>query len=184
MTEARIPLVERKDDLSAEARRAWDEIARSRGRVFGPFTALLQSPEMARRIAHLGAYVRFESALEPVDRELAILATARAMDCRYEWAAHVPLAREAGVRQEAIAAIRERRAPAGLTGEEAEIVAYVTRLLRDHRVDDATFAAARERLGVPRLVELTATAGYYAMLACALNAFAIAPDPGADVLPD
>jgi 4-carboxymuconolactone decarboxylase len=106
------------------------------------------------------------------------------MDCRYEWAAHAPLAREAGVRPEAIAAIRDRSAPAGLTPEEAEIVAYVTRLLRDHRVDDRTFAAARERLGVPRVVELTATAGYYAMLACALNAFAITPDAGADLLPD
>lgn len=184
MTDARIPLVERKDDLSAEARRVWDEIAQSRGRVVGPFTALLQSPELARRVAHLGAYVRFESALRPVQRELAILATARAMDCRYEWAAHVPLARDAGVRPEAIAAIRDRNAPAGLTPEEAEIVAYVTRLLRDHRVDEATFAAARERLGDPSLVELTATAGYYAMLACALNAFAIAPDAGADALPD
>jgi 4-carboxymuconolactone decarboxylase len=184
MTDARIPLVRRQDELAPEARRVWDEIAQSRGKVFGPFTALLQSPELARRVAHLGAYVRFESALQPVQRELAILATARAMDCRYEWAAHAPLARQAGVRPEAIAAIRDRRTPAGLTPEEAEIVGYVTRLLRDHRVDDRTFAAVRERLGVPRVVELTATAGYYAMLACALNAFAIAPDPDADALPD
>jgi 4-carboxymuconolactone decarboxylase len=184
MTDARIPLVDRKDDLSAEARRVWDEIAQSRGRVFGPFTALLQSPELARRVAHLGAYVRFESGLQPVQRELAILATARAMDCRYEWAAHVPLARKAGVRDEAIAAIRDRRAPGGLTPEEAAVVTYVTQLLRDHRVDDGAFAAARERLGVPRLVELTASAGYYAMIACTLNAFALEPDPGADRLPD
>jgi 4-carboxymuconolactone decarboxylase len=185
MTRGRIPLVERKEDLPADNRAVWDQIAESRGHVAGPFAALLHAPEVARRVGHLGAYVRFEStALTGPQRELAILATARAMDCRYEWAAHVPLARDAGVRPEAIAAIRDRSAPAGLTPEEAEIVAYVTRLLRDHRVDEATFAAARERLGDPSLVELTATAGYYAMLACALNAFAIAPDAGADLLPD
>jgi 4-carboxymuconolactone decarboxylase len=185
MTRTRIPFVERREDLAAEHRGVWDQIAESRGHVAGPFAALLRSPELARRVAHLGAYVRFESsALTPTQRELAILATARAMDCRYEWAAHVPLARKAGVRDEAIAAIGERRAPAGLTPDEAAIVTYVTQLLLDHRVDDAAFAAARERLGDPRLVELTASAGYYAMIACTLNGFAVAPDPGADLLPD
>ena len=185
MSRGRIPLVERREALPAEHREVWDQIAESRGHVAGPFAALLHAPEMARRVAHLGAYVRFEStALGPVQRELAILATARAMDCRYEWAAHVPLARKAGVRDEAIAAIRDRRAPAGLTPDEAVIVTYVTQLLQSHRVDETAFAAARERLGIPGLVELTASTGYYAMLACTLNGFTVEPDPGADRLPD
>jgi 4-carboxymuconolactone decarboxylase len=180
----RIPLLARKEDVAGEQRAVWEQIAESRGHVAGPFAALLHAPEVARRVAHVGAYVRFESALAPPQRELAILATARAMDCRYEWAAHVPLARKAGVRDDAIAAIRDRRAPAGLTPDEAVIVTYVTQLLRDHRVDDAAFTAARDRLGVPQLVELTASAGYYAMLACTLNGFAVEPDPGTDRLPD
>jgi 4-carboxymuconolactone decarboxylase len=185
MTSGRIPLVDRREALPAEHRAAWDQIVESRGHVAGPFAALLHAPEIARRVADVGAYVRFEAcALTGVQRELAILATARAMDCRYEWAAHGPLARKAGVRDEAIAAIRDRRAPAGLTPDEAAIVTYVTQLLRNHRVEDGTFAAARERLGVPGLVELTATAGYYAMLACTLNGFAVEPDPGTDRLPD
>jgi len=183
MTPARIPLVETKSDLPAEHHAVWDLITQSRGRVAGPFAALLQSPEVARRIAHLGEYIRFESALSPVHRELAVLATARAMDCQYEWAAHAPLARKAGARSEAMAAIGDRKAPAGLTEDEAGIVAYVTQLLRDRRVDDHTFAAARARFGVQALVELTATAGYYSMIACTLNAFAIEPEPGADLLP-
>jgi 4-carboxymuconolactone decarboxylase len=183
MAEPRIPLVAAKADLPAEHHAVWDLITQSRGRVAGPFAALLQSPEVARRIAHLGEYVRFESALSPVHRELVVLVTARAMDCRYEWAAHAPLARKAGARSEAIAAIREGKAPAGLAPDEAEIFAYVAQLLRERRVDDATFAAARARFGVQALVELTATVGYYAMIACTLNAFAIEPEPGADLLP-
>jgi 4-carboxymuconolactone decarboxylase len=132
MTSGRIPLVERREALPADQRAAWDQIVESRGHVAGPFAALLHTPEIARRVAHVGAYVRFESsALTGPQRELAILATARAMDCRYEWAAHAPLARKAGVRDEAIAAIRDRRAPAGLTPDEAAIVTYVTQLLRD-----------------------------------------------------
>jgi len=41
-----------------------------------PFTFLLHSPEVARRVAHLGAYLRFETNLSPVERELAICTTA------------------------------------------------------------------------------------------------------------
>ena len=177
---ARVPLITQKDELPSEYHAAFDLITQSRGQVAGPFSVLLHSPEVAKRIAHLGTYVRFESALSGEQRELAILATARAMDCRYEWAAHVPLAKKAGV----IAAIRDKRAPAGLTPAETEIVQYATALLRGHRVSDAVYEALRARFGTQALVELTATAGYYAMIACALNAFAVEPEPGSDVLPD
>jgi 4-carboxymuconolactone decarboxylase len=176
-------MIERKADLAPADQAVWDLIAEKRGRVLGPFPVLLHSPEVAHRTAHLGAYLRFESQLPPVLRELAILAVAREMDCRFEWAAHVRLAREAGVREEAIGAVRERRAPAGLTPEEAEPVLYVIQLVRSHRVDEALFSALRERLGVGGLVELTTTVGYYGMIAGVLNAFEVLPAAGEDALP-
>jgi 4-carboxymuconolactone decarboxylase len=43
-------------------------------------------------------------------------------------------------------------------------------------------AVLRARLGVPGVVELTATIGYYAMLACTLNAFDVQPDAGQEDL--
>ena len=150
----------------------------------GPFTVLLHSPEVAGRIAHLGAYVRFESQLDPALSELAIITAAREMDCRYAWGAHVAQAKRAGVREEAIAAIRSHQAPAGLTPEEAQVVTFVQQTLRAHRVDQTTFQAMRDRLGLPGLVELTATIGYYGLLACSLNTFEVEPNPGADLLPD
>ncbi len=180
---ARIERIQKRDDLAAEHRPVWDAIAESRGHIVGPFTVLLHSPELAKRAAHLGAFVRFESALPQDVRELVIISVARAMDCRFEWAAHSALAKKAGVREEAIAAIRNRRAPEGLTKDEAAIVTYVTTLLREHRSDEATFEAVRARFGVKGTVELTATASYYTMIACVLNGFDVQPDPGADVLP-
>ena len=105
------------------------------------------------------------------------------MDCRYEWAAHVPLAKKAGVRAEAIAAIRARQVHGSLTPAEAEIVAYAAGLLGAHRVEGGLFEGLRKRLGPGGMVELTATVGYYAMIACTLNAFDVQPDPGADLLP-
>ncbi len=183
MPEARVPLISKRDDVAPEHHAAFDAIAETRGRVAGPFAVLFHSPEVAKRAAHLGAYIRFESSLAGAERELAILATARAMDCRYEWAAHVPLAEKAGVRLDAITAIRGRQAPAGLTPAEAEIVAYATELLGGHRVGGGLFEGLRKRLGARGMVELTATVGYYAMIASTLNAFEVEPEPGADHLP-
>jgi 4-carboxymuconolactone decarboxylase len=178
----RIGTIRDRAQLPAARQAVWDRIATSRGHVAGPFTALLHSPEVAARTADLGAYLRFSSRLDERDRELAVLAVAREMDCRFEWAAHVPLARKAGVRETAISAIRDR-SPAGLDRDEATIVTYAHQLLAAHRADEATFTALLGRLGEQSLVELTAMIGYYAMIACTLNAFEIAPDQAAEPLP-
>jgi 4-carboxymuconolactone decarboxylase len=50
-------------------------------------------------------------------------------------------------------------------------------------VSDATFKAAKEKFGVQGVTELTATFGYYSMLAAALNAFEVEPAPDAPRLP-
>jgi len=180
---ARIPLIEREADVPVGGEAAWAAISQSRGRVAGPFCALLHSPELARRAADVGAFIRFESVLPGDVRELVILSVARAMDCHFEWAAHAPLASKAGVADATIAAIREGRAPQGLAPAEADIHRYVTQLLRDRRVEEATFRAAEQRFGVRGLVELNTTAAYYAMIACTLNAFEVEPAAEADRLP-
>ena len=179
---ARIPLIARADELAPAHRDVWMRIAKSRGRVVGPFAALLHSPVLADRTAELGAHIRFDSALSAADRELVILSVARVFDCHFEWAYHVREARKAGVSAQTIAAIRERKAPDGLTEDEAEIVRYVSQLLVTHRTDDETVGALRARLGLQGVVELTATIGYYAMLACTLNAFDVRPEAGEEEL--
>ena len=175
---ARLSQIER-EDLPAEQQHIFDEIAGSRGAVRGPFAMLLHSPEVAGRIAHTGAYIRFETTLQDDLREVAIPTTARFWDCQYEWTAHQRIAEsEAGTRPEAIAAIRDRQAPTGLTSDEAIVFNFVSELLNKHRVSDSTFKVANDRFGDKATVDLTATAGYYSMIAGTLNAFAVEPDIG------
>jgi 4-carboxymuconolactone decarboxylase len=159
---ARIPLIENKNDLSSEFHPLYDAIAQTRGRVQGPFAALLHSPPVAERTAHLGTYIRFESALDRKVVELTALATARELECKHEWAAHVAHAQRAGISLETIRAIHERRPPDVLASEEAELVRYVRELVHSHRVSEPTFQALQSRLGIKGFVELTATIGYYA----------------------
>jgi 4-carboxymuconolactone decarboxylase len=181
---ARLPELTTKETLPPEAHEAFDSIAESRGRVGGPFAMMMHSPEVAARTAHLGAYLRFDSTLADGDRELAIITAAREADCAYEWGSHVRLAREVGVREEAINVVGALKATDELTADEALIVNYGRELLAAHHVSDATFAAARERFGEQGVIELTALLGYYTMVACTLNATTVEPTAGMAALPD
>jgi len=177
---ARISTIQKKEDLAPKHQPIYDSIVASRGVVGGPFLGLLHSPELAQRTAHLGSYVRFESSLDHKLIELAALATARELECKHEWIAHVNHAQKAGIPIETIRAIHQKKGPEHFSSEDAQIISYVQELLRTHRASEATFQALYGRLGEKGLVELTATIGYYSMVACTLNAFDLVTATGAE----
>ena len=179
----RIPYITDREDVPEGQRHHYDSIDESRDGVRGPFCVLLNSPEVAGRAGHLGAYIRYESELPGPERELTIITTAREFDCAYEWAAHEPIARAEGVREEAIEVVATRASADELADAEQTVVRYARELLRDHEVSDATYEAARDRFGDRGVTELTATVGYYSMLACVLNAFEVRPGEDAPALP-
>lgn len=172
---SRVPYVTAKDQLPDECREQYEHIAATRGHVRGPFSVLMNSPELATRIADVGTYVRFEGALPGTVRELAIITTARELDCAYEWAIHEPLAREEGVSDETIDIVATRDPTTPLSKDEALVVRYGRTLFRENEIPDELFRSAKARFGVDGITELTATFGYYSMLACVLNAFAVVP---------
>ena len=175
----RITEITSRDQITEQHRDAWDEIVASRGAVSGPFKILLHSPELAKRVAHVGTYVRFESRLDPRLRELATLVAARLLECDYEASAHETQMRKAGTPEDVLTAIRERRFQ-DLPVEDRWVGSFVEQALMRHRVDADTLAIAEQQLGVSGLVELTGTIGYYSLLAVTLNTFevpAAAPAP-------
>ncbi|MBI4234278.1 MAG: carboxymuconolactone decarboxylase family protein [Chloroflexi bacterium] len=174
---ARLPYVERHM-LPPEQRPTFDFISQSRGGVHNVFRVLLNGPEAASGVARLGAYARFQTKLPPRLKELAVLTAAREAGCQYEWVQHQPMARQVGLGEEVIAAIRDRRAPQGLSPEDALPVRYALELLRDHRVKPETFQALHRQLGNEGMVELTVTIGYYTLLAMTLVAFEVELESG------
>jgi len=136
----------------------------------------MNSPEVATRIADVGTHVRFEGTLPGPVRELAIIiTTARELDCAYEWAIHEPLAREEGslTTRSRSSPLESRRIPFRRSTRSSS--ATVARCSAKTRSRSRSFGR-RDRLGVEGITELTVTFGYYSMLACVLNAFAV--DPG------
>jgi 4-carboxymuconolactone decarboxylase len=174
---ARIPYVTR-EQLKPEDQKYFDEIVGSRGGIRGPYGVLLHSPDLAARVANTGAYVRFNFDVPESLKEVVILTTAREIKSQYEFTAHARLAREAKVSEDTIRAIADGTAPKGLSGDEELVVKYTQELLRNHKLSDATFNAAKNRFGVQKTVELTALIGHYLLVGQVLAAFDVELAPG------
>ena len=80
------------------------------------------------------------------------------LDAQYSEVAHAVLgAARRAFATRVIAAIRERRAPAGLHAGRGAGVRLRQRPAARHRVSDEAFAALQKRFGLRGLVDLTAT---------------------------
>jgi 4-carboxymuconolactone decarboxylase len=178
---ARLPSITSREQVPAKDQAVFDSIVASRGAVQGPFTMFLHSPEVAERVAHLGAYVRFEGSLDMRVRVLAAMTVAREFEAVYVWGAQTGGARRLGVPEATITAIRENHSR-GIPAEDAEIVEFTRQLLRKHRVDDATFRSMQKRFGNDELIQLTTAIGYYSLLAMTVNAAELEAAPEAEVL--
>jgi 4-carboxymuconolactone decarboxylase len=158
------------EELTAEQRVAVAELVASRrGGVIGPFIPALRSPELTRRLQRLGEYLRYDAALPPKLREMAILLTAHEWRQGFEWHVHAPIALQAGLGADLIAAIADGRTPSSMDRGESLVHEFFSQLNRDHAVDDPTYEAAVGEFGEKGVVDLIAVIGYYATLAMLMN---------------
>ena len=168
-----------RDQLPLDERRFHDAVkAIRRHPISGPFIVLMNSsPDLATRFAHLGHYFhargQADEAILPMRvRTFMAAIGSRTLNAAYEWSAWITWALDAGVPQETVDAIRERRPLTALTDEDVLVLDFCSQLVSgNHRVSDAVFDRARAHFGVQQLVELVGTLGYFAMIAYPLNAF-------------
>jgi 4-carboxymuconolactone decarboxylase len=170
--------------LSPRQQEISDRITARRGGTRGPFLVWLRSPELCQKVEALGAYCRFESALDPRIRELSLLIAARCFDAQYSWNAHVGKAAELGVPPEALTDLAEGKEPRFGRPDEEIAYRFGTEILRDHFVSDETFAAALGEFGEAGLVDLIGSFGNYSMLAMLLNACQVDLQPVPPPFPD
>src|SRR6266446_5945903 len=178
---ARLTPITSKDQVAAKDHTIVDAIVGSRGALQGPFSMFLHCPELAGRLAHLGAFVRFEGSLDMRVRVLAAMTVARELEAVYVWGAQTGGARRQDVPESTITAIRENHSR-GVPAEDAQIIDFTRALLRKHRADDAMFKAMQARFGNDQLIQLTTAIGYYSLLAMTVNACELEPATGAEVL--
>jgi 4-carboxymuconolactone decarboxylase len=179
----RVTPVSDKSEVAPEHQHVVDGVLEVFGAIRGPHSILLHTPQLDEHALALGNFFRYSSVVKSPEKELAIITAAREKDCLYVWAAQVAAGRRGGLREAAIAVVRDRGETAGLETDEVAIIDYVRQLFRANRVDQPAFKALKDRYGVTWLIELTTVVGYYGMLAGVVNAFELPPPEGGDVLP-
>ena len=176
---ARIDDVKR-EDLSPRQQQLHDEFLRARPHktLGGPFGVLIHTPDIAEPADRLVNYFRANPKLDRRLIELIILLAVRDATAQYAWSVHEPHAREHGLTQDTIDAIRARRRPDFKRDDERLIYDFVTELLATKTVSGETFERAKAAFGQDGVIEATACAGLYGMVGFILNVFDVPPRPG------
>jgi len=158
------------DRLTDAQKKAIEEFKAARSAdISGPFVPLLRSPEVLTRARALSDYLRYRSALPPRLSEFVILMTARAWTQNYEWNAHEPLARRAGLNPAVIKAVAEGRRPEGMAEDEEILFTFCDELRRNQSVSDQTYARAVAKFGEQGVIDTIGLTGFYTMFALVLN---------------
>jgi 4-carboxymuconolactone decarboxylase len=134
----------------------------------GPYNALLRSPVLGQRVFDLLAYLRWNTSVDLRLNEFAILIVGRHWRSQVEWFAHAPIAAKAGLAPTIIADLKAGKRPSGMKPDEDAVYDFVTELIRNQAVSDATFERTNELLGQQQVVDLTMTAGTYVSIAMLL----------------
>jgi 4-carboxymuconolactone decarboxylase len=134
----------------------------------GPYNPMLRSPVLGQRMFDLLYYLRWNTSVPLRLNEFAILIVGRQWRSQVEWLAHGPLAQKAGLSPQVIAELKANKRPSKMAEDEALVYDFVTELTTTHKVSDATFARARKIFSDQQIVDLTAVAGNYVMVAMIL----------------
>jgi alkylhydroperoxidase family enzyme len=128
-------------------------------------------------------HIRQDSTLSARIRELLIVRIGVLCRSEYEWAAHAPALRRAGMTD----ADLQRVVNGGGTGGdpvEMTLLRAVDELHRDAVVSDATWRELEAVFDSRQLLDVLTTIGGYRMVSMALNTFGVQLEPGAERFPE
>ncbi len=140
-----------------------------RGKVEGPYWAIIRSPGLTEVLQEVGAYYRYRCPLDKKLNEMAALMAARSWTQQFEWDVHILQALDAGLKNDIALAIAEGRRPAGMAEDEEILYDFVTELLVNKGASDATYARTVAKYGESGLIDIIGIVGYYSLLAMAMN---------------
>lgn len=125
-------------DMNEDQREFFNQMAEGRppvedGHIGGPFDVWALTPDVGRRVWKLGGSIRFKSTIDRRYIELAILVVGQLWEAQFEWFAHEPMARDAGLPEDVIQAIKRGEKPSFTDAGDEACWNLCTTLHRDHR---------------------------------------------------
>ena len=140
------------------------KILSERGRISLLYQVLLNSKPIAEGWEAMLTAVRNRTAVDPAIRELVILRVAVLNKAEFEFDAHIPHARKAGLSEDKIDGLRNAQPQAGYTDQEQLVIELTDRMTRDVAVPEVLMDKVRATFGVTETVELVATVAAYNMV--------------------
>jgi 4-carboxymuconolactone decarboxylase len=163
-----------REDMNDEQGALYDQIGAEGGPRAGPYWAYIRHPSLMRLCQDLGNWFR-GSSLSGRERQIAVLTVVRHWDANYPWAVQVWASLAAGVDQDTVDAINERRDP-GLTDPREKMAhEMANQLTGTHRLTDETYAEAEKMFGEEDFVALVSVIGFFGMVATTANAIDATP---------
>jgi AhpD family alkylhydroperoxidase len=148
-------------------------ILAARGEILLLYRVLLNSAPLASGWEQMLTAVRNKSSLPVQLRELVILRVAVLNRAPFEFDAHLPLARKAGIDEQKIASLQAPDIGESFTPLEQAVLKLTDTMTRNVQVPDAQFEPLRGHFDSRGLVELVATIAAYNMVSRFLEALNI-----------
>lgn len=175
---ARLPEL-KPEEFDEATRKLGERIAQTRGgSINGPWAHMLRNPGLAERAAAYSDYFRDGVSVPRKLGLLGIIMTARHWNAGYVWNAQSPQAKNAGLSDAVIEAIRLKQTPAFADPAEQAVYAMFSELHGTQGISDATYAAAEKALGPTGVVEILNVAGFYSTIASIVRTTGVPPRPG------
>jgi len=160
----RVPLVEPGTRPELAEVEATIRAERS-GEIVVLYQALLNSPSIASGWEKMLTAVRNRTGVPADLRELIILRVAVLNRAEFEFDAHAPVARKAGVPDDKIEAVRQWPATRAMYSADEQLVMELTdHMTRDIEVPESLMDRVRARFDARGVVEVVATVAAYNMV--------------------
>jgi 4-carboxymuconolactone decarboxylase len=107
----------------------------------------------------MGHYLRFDTDLTELQRELAICGTVRSVE--YAWTHHSGLLKQLGLSDAQLGELKKGEAPKGLSPADSALCKFIFAFSSYKGVPDATLAEARKHFSERQVMDIAFLSSYY-----------------------
>ncbi len=142
------------------------------------FGVLGNHPDMLKRWLVFATHVMSKNSLSPRDRELLILRTGWNCRSRYEWGQHVAIARECGLSDAEIEAVKSGVDHEGWSSHDRMLMLAADELHQHQSLSEHSWNALTNAYSTEQVLDVIATVGNYHLVAMFLNSTGVQLDEG------
>jgi 4-carboxymuconolactone decarboxylase len=146
-------------EKTPETAETFKRLEASRGWISNLMRSIAHAPEGLQRYQALGHYARYDTDLSEAQKELVICATVR--NVSYGWEHHAPLARQCGVTDAQLAALKEGRIPPDLAPADQALCRFVFEFSSFKGVPQETADELLRHFNERQIVDMALISAFY-----------------------